>query len=138
MQVKKIPCTQFDIKNGAGTTIASVSEYGYGGHLDDPNVPTTDLNWGAPAEIYFTLNSPYPSANVFNGFWSEYLGEITDKDAKLLIAYFRLTEVDIFQLDFSRLIYIDGVLFRLNRIVDFNPMAQSVTKVELLRVINDV
>jgi hypothetical protein len=138
MQGKKIACTQFDIKNGAGTTIASVSEYGYGGHLDDPTAPQTDINWGAPAEIYFTLSTPYPSANLFNGYWSEYIGEITDKDAKLLVGYFRLTEVDIYQLDFSRLIHIDGVLFRLNRIVDFNPTTQEVTKVELLRVINDV
>lgn len=138
MQVKKIPCTQFDIKNGSATTLASVSEYGYGGHLDDPSAPLTDLNWGAPAEIYFTLLTPYPSANIFNGFWSEYLGEITDKDAKLLVGYFRLTELDIYQLDFSRLIYTDGVLFRLNRIVDYNPTTAGVTKVELLRVVNEI
>jgi hypothetical protein len=138
MQAKKIPCTQFDVKNGAGITIASISEYGYAGHLDDPTAPQTDLNWGAPAEIFFTLSTPYPSANIFNGFWSEYLGEITDKDAKLLVGFFRLTEVDIFQLDFAKLIYIDGTLFRLNRIVDYNPMSQELTKVELLRVINEV
>jgi len=138
MQAKKIACTQFDIKNGSSTTIASVSEYGYGGHLDDPTAPTTDINWGAPQELYFTLSSPYPSANLFNGFWSEYIGEIADKDAKLLVAYFRLEDIDIFQLDFSKLIFIDGTLFRLNRIVDYNPTTQGVTKVELLRVINEV
>jgi hypothetical protein len=114
-----------------------VSEYGYGGHLDDPTAPTTDINWGAPQELYFTLSTPYPSANLFNGFWSEYIGEISDKDAKLLVAYFRLDDLDIYQLDFSKLIFIDGTLFRLNRIVDYNPTTQSVTKVELLRVINE-
>ena len=115
-----------------------MSEYGYAGHLDDPTAPQTDINWGAPQEIYFTLSTPYPSANLFNGFWSEYLAEITDKDSKLLVGYFHLTEIDILNLDFSRLIYIDGVLFRLNRIVDFNPMVNAVTKVELLRVINEI
>ena len=135
MQVKKIACTQFDIKNGSSTTIASVSEYGYAGHLDDPSSPQTDLNFGAPQEIFFTLNATYPSANIYNGYWSEYVAEITDKDSKLMVASFRLTELDIYQLDFSRLVWIDGVLWRLNKIIDYNPMNSDVVQCELLRVI---
>ena len=138
MQVKKIPCTQFDIKNGSSTTIASVSEYGYAGHLDDPASPSTDLNFGAPEEIFFTLDTTYPAANLFNGFWSEYVAEITDKDSKLMVASFRLTEMDIYQLDFSRLVWIDGVLWRLNKIIDYNPMNSDVVQCELLRVIETV
>ena len=77
----------------------------------------------------------YPSANLFNGYWSEYVAEITDKDSKLLTGFFRLNDVDILNLDFSKLIYIDGALWRLNKVIDYNPIEQDVTKVELLKVI---
>jgi hypothetical protein len=46
-----------------------------------------------------------------------------------------LKAADIFNLDFSRLIYIDGALFRLNNITDYNPMDIGITKAEFLKVI---
>jgi len=109
--------------------------YGYAGHLDDPIEPTLDLNFGAPNEVYFKLANPYPSANLFNAWWDEYLAEIINKDSKLLSCYLYLTVQDIYSLDFAQLIYIDGALWRLNKVIDFNPNIVQTTKVELLRVI---
>lgn len=109
--------------------------YGYAGHLDNPKVPTNDLNFGVPNQVYFTLTNPYPSANLFTAFWGDYLAEITSKDSKLLTCYLYLTVADIYSLDFAQLIYIDGALWRLNKIIDFNPTIPQTTKVELLRVI---
>jgi hypothetical protein len=136
MQAKKITdVNAWDIKNGGSTLESGLTYYGYAGHLDDPDVPQTDINFGAPNELYFELVSQYPSANLFNGFWSDYVAEITDKDSKLLSAYFKLTEMDIYGLNFARLIYLDGALWRLNRIIDYNPMVQDTTQVELLKVL---
>lgn len=136
MQAKKITgVNAWDIKNGGSTIDTGLTYYGYAGHLDDPDVPQTDINFGAPNELYFELVSQYPSANLFNGFWSDYVAEITDKDSKLLSAYFRLTEMDIYGLNFARLIYLDGALWRLNRVIDYNPMVQDTTQVELLKVL---
>ena len=136
LQAKKITeVNPWDIKNGGSTIDTGLTYYGYAGHLDDPDVPQTDINFGAPNELYFELVSQYPSANLFNGFWSDYVAEITDKDSKLLSAYFRLTEMDIYGLNFARLIYLDGALWRLNRIIDYNPMVQDTTQVELLKVL---
>lgn len=137
MQARKLTgLNPYSIKNGSGTTITSnVTAYGYAGHLDDPDVPQVDISFGAPKQLYYELVVSYPSANLFNGFWSDYVAEITDKDSKLLIAFFRLTDLDIYDLDFSRLIYIDGALWRLNKVIDYNPMAEDVTQVELLKVI---
>lgn len=136
MQAKKITdVNAWDIKNGGSTIDTGLTYYGYAGHLDDPDVPQTDINFGAPNELYFELVSQYPSANLFNGFWSDYVAEITDKDSKLLSAYFRLTEMDIYGLNFARLIYLDGALWRLNKIIDYNPMVQDTTQVELLKVL---
>jgi hypothetical protein len=134
LQAKKITSVgTWSIKNGA-TTLASYTSYGYAGHVDDPMNPTEDINWGAPKELFFTTSS-YTAANLFNGYWSEYIAEITDKDSKLLTCSVKLNEVDIYNLDFSKLIYIDGSLWRLNKVLDYNPMDFNVTKVELLKVI---
>lgn len=134
LQAKKITgVTTYAIKNGA-TTLASYTAYGYAGHVDDPFNPLADINWGATKEVFYNA-SAVTAANLFNGYWSEYIAEITDKDSKLLTCSVKLNEVDIYNLDFSKLIYIDGSLWRLNKVMDYNPMDFNVTKVELLKVI---
>ena len=135
LQAKKVTdVVSWSILNGA-STLWSGTTYGYAGHLDDPDNPAADINFGAPKEINFTLATPYPSANLFNAFWSDYLAEISDKDSKLLSCFVRLTDADIYSLDFSRLIWIDGSLWRLNKVVDYNPMDNDTTKCEFLKVI---
>lgn len=125
------------IKDPIGSTgnLHTGTTYGYAGHLDNPIIPTNDLNFGVPNQVYFTLTSPYPTSNLFTAFWGDYLAEITSKDSKLLTCYLYLTVADIYSLDFAQLIYIDGALWRLNKIIDFNPTIPQTTKVELLRVI---
>jgi len=134
MQVKKITSVEsWSIMNNS-TTLASYTSYGYAGHLDDPINPTNDINFGAPQELQFTPNS-YPSTNIFNAYHSPYLAEITSKDSKLLTCFGLLDIVDIFNLDFSKYVWIDGVLFRLNKVENFNPMEYNTTKLSFLKVI---
>jgi hypothetical protein len=120
---------------GEGNLRTHLTTYGYAGHLDDPAEPIADINFGVPNELYFSLTNPYPSTNLFNVWWDEYLAEIINKDSKLLSCYLYLTVQDIYSLDFAQLIYIDGALWRLNKVIDFNPNIVQTTKVELLRVI---
>jgi len=136
MQVRTLTgVANWHIKDANGNIGSHLNEYGYGGHLDNPITPNADINYGVPAEIYYTLNNPYPSANLFNGFWSDYVAEITDKDSKLLTCNVYLKITDIYGLDFSKLIYIDGALWRLNKVIDYNPTNPESTKCEFLRVI---
>jgi hypothetical protein len=134
MQTKKITSVgSWAIMNGS-TTLASYTSYGYAGHLDDPINPTNDINFGAPKELQFSPNR-YPTTNVFNAYHSPYIAEITSKDSKLLTCFGLLDIVDIFNLDFSKYIWIDGVLFRLNKVENFNPMEYNTTKLSFLKVI---
>jgi hypothetical protein len=134
LQAKKITGkTLWTIKNG-GNNLAAYTAYGYAGHLDDPYSPTNDINFGAPKEIYFDATT-YPTTNLFNAYYSDYMAEITDKNSKLLTCYILLNSLDIQNLDFSKLIYIDGVLFRLNKVENYNPIIYTTSKVELLKVI---
>ena len=114
----------------------SKSEYGYAGHLDDIDAPANDLNFGAPKDFFFTLATGYLSANLFNVFWSSYIFEITDKDSKLLEASFKLFPYDIYNLDFSKAKYINGQLWRLNKIIDYSTGNNDTTKCELIKVID--
>lgn len=131
--------TSWDILDAAGTSVlGSYTNYPYAGHLDDPDTPTNDLSFGVPQELFFTLLAGSININQFNLYWSSYLAEITDKDAKLLTATFKLAFKDINGLDFSNFIYLDGSLWRLNKIVDFNATQEDTCTVELIKVSNKI
>lgn len=135
LQTKKVTgVTNWNMLDGPSTILVNLDKYGYGGHLDDPDAPSNDLNFGALRELFFVLVSGNLSATQFNVYWSAYMAEITDKDSKLVSAWFYLKPVDILQLDFSKKIFIDGVLFRLNSVRDYNVTKPSDCVVELLKV----
>jgi len=141
LQAKKMTTTEtWYIRNGSSYLpnflTGGLTIYGYAGHFDDPLNPTKDINFGAASEIYFDPNT-YTTNNLFNDYWSEYLAEIADKDSKILTCYVHLTPLDIAQLDFSKPILIDGILFRINKIEDYDYTNNELVKVELLKVINN-
>ena len=134
LQAKKITGrTSYNILNG-GSVVDTITTYGYGGHLNDPFTPTNDINFGSPFELQFTA-ATYPTTNLFNAYHSQYIAEITSKDSKLLTCSALLNTIDINDLDFSKYIWIDGVLFRLNKVENYNPMEYNTTKISLLKVI---
>jgi len=140
LQAKKIALTQtYNVTvttaiNGTQNYITNLSQYGYAGHLDNPKNCNIDSNFGALNETFFTLSAGNLSNNLFNAFYSSYLAEITDKDSRLLTVTMKFTEQEIFNLNFAKYIFIDGVLYRLQKIIDYTP--GELCKVELLRVIS--
>lgn len=139
LMAKKITgVTSYHIKsgaNGSGSNLATLTSYGYAGHLNDPVTPTIDINFGVPKELQFPATT-YPTNNLFNTYHLPYLLEITDMESKLLTCRVYLTAVDIYNLDFSKYIWINGVLFRLNKVSSYDPTSYRTTQVELLKVIN--
>ena len=135
MQCKKVTgVASWKIMNGA-TTLSTNTDYPYAGHLDDPDIPNADICFGIPKQIYFTLVSGNLSNNLFNTYYSSYMAEITDKDSRLLQAMVKLNDNEIYNLDFSKFIYIDGGLYRLQKLIDYAPNENETTKAEFLRVI---
>lgn len=120
--------------NNINSVLTTETSYGYAGHLDDPFNAGADLNFGVPKEINFTLASGLLSNNLFNTYYSPYFAEITDKDSRLVTCKMKLTERDINTLDFTKFIFVDGVLYRLYKIVDYTE--GELCEVQLLRVIN--
>jgi len=137
LQAKKLTgVTSWKLKNGV-TDLATLTTYGYAGHLDDPFTPINDINFGAPKEVYFNATT-YPTTNLFNAYYSDYMAEITDKDSKLLSCNILLNAKDILNLDFGKLVMIDGQLFRINKIEGYNSIDYNTSKIELLKVITKV
>ena len=139
LQITKVTgVASWAIMNGVSTLQSGLTTYGYAGHYDDPDAPSNDIHFGVPNELFFTLVTGSINVTQFNVYWSPYMAEITDKDSKLLTAWFKLTAADIFELNFSKLIYCEGSYWRLNKIEDWNASQPDVCKVELLKVINTV
>lgn len=135
MLAKKVSgVASWDIMDGA-SVLHSDTNYPYAGHFDDPDAPSNDLNFGTPKELFFVLVSGRINVNQFNVYYSPYMAEITDKDSRLVTCNLKLSDIDIFNLDFSKFKFIDGGLYRISRIIDFTPGANETTKAELLRVI---
>lgn len=135
MQAKMITgVASWNILNNT-TILTSTTNYPYAGHLDDPDAPDADLCFGVPLELQFALVSGNLSNNLFNAYYSPYMAEITDKDSRLVAINMKLTAQDIYNLDFSKFRYINGGIYRLNKIIDYNPGDNSTVKCEFLRVI---
>lgn len=119
------------------SVLGTYTQYGYAGHFDDPDNPGNDLNFGQLSEFFFQLATATSlDRTQFNVYYSQYMAEITDKDSKLLTARFYLTPKDIYDLRFSQFRIVDGVLYRLNKITDYNASLPDTCEVELLRVTN--
>lgn len=144
LQSKMLPCNSWDLKLHNGGNIANnITEYAYSGMWDNPITPSNgiffeSLGWASPREVYYNLTDTSPNMGLFNVYWSRYFAEITNPSSMIMTAYFKLNMIDIRLLDFSKNIMIDGSLWRINKIMDYNPLADTTTKVELLKIIDTI
>ena len=94
------------------------------------------------------INTPYFNKKSYE-YMLEFLGSLNKNslENKLLIKKGEVIKVleellvkikysyISFNLDFSKYVFIDGVLFRLNKVENFNPMEYNTTKLSFLKVI---
>lgn len=116
------------------------TQYPYAGHINHPITPTFDLSWGMPFELFYGANDYistffYTNANLFNLYHIDQYREIIDKDSQLMTGYFHLKTTDIQKLDFRDTIIIDNQYWRLNRVMDYNPFKEGLTKIELIKAL---
>ena len=81
------------------------------------------------------LTLTYADPVVIKGLYDTYyrtMIESLKRNPRIRTEYITLKISDIINLDFSKLIYIDGCYWRINRIIDFKPNKNESTKVELI------
>lgn len=116
------------------TTFEDLTTYPSVHHFDNWQAPTFDLNWGLPQELQYTTGV-VTNKNLFTGYHRDFLLDITGRDSKILQAYFKLNGNMIHNMNFGKLKMINGVLFRLNEIKDFDDMVEESTFCELIKIV---
>jgi hypothetical protein len=88
---------------------------------------------------YDDVNNTYSDAVIKEGLYQTYYNNMVNmlkQNPRVRNVNINLNIKDIVNLDFRKLIYIDGVYWRINKIKDFNPLTKSTTKVELVEWVN--
>lgn len=111
----------------------NLNDYPYVGHLDDIDTPTSDLNFGVPQTVYYPATI-YTNNNLLQ-YHNTFIQELVSRYGKLLTCYAKIDTSIINTLDFRNLININGVVYRLQKISDYDSTKDRTTQIELLRLI---
>jgi hypothetical protein len=95
--------------------------------------PLFDLHFAPRSTTFDDIYAVPENSNTFEIYHRKFVNEITSIDSKLVTLYLKLNYKDINELDFAKLKMIDGVLYRLNTIKDFDSDAYGTTEVELIK-----
>ena len=84
---------------------------------------------------YNDITGVYTDYQTGRGLYDTYyrnMVEMLKRNPRLRTVFVDLKVSDIINLDFRKLVYIDGVYWRINRVVDYMPNNNNTTKVELI------
>jgi hypothetical protein len=101
-------------------------------HMDNPYDMQFDLSFGMPSYTVLPLGFNYSNQNLVNVYYYKTMAEIIDKNSKIFRGYFRITPNEFANIRFNSLYFFEGQYWRLNKVVDFNPMREGLTKCEFL------
>ena len=90
------------------------------------NVFVRDFN-----DATLVYSSYVTGRGLFDTYYHNMFNMLKSKP-KLRTAYFDLKAKDVVYLDFTKLIYRDGIYWRINKVVDYQPSKNEPTKVELI------
>lgn len=119
-------------RDETGTDHAEV-DYPYVGHLNSLDSPTFDFNFGVPDYVFWSTTT-YTTNNLYM-YHEKFIKELISRFGKQVSCSIMLRPSDINSLDFRNLINIDGVVYRLLKINDYQSGKNVPTTVELIRII---
>jgi len=119
-------------RDEAGTDHAE-TDYPYVGHLNSLDSPTFDFNFGVPDYVFWNTTT-YTTNNLYL-YHEKFIKELISRFGKQVSCSIMLRPSDINSLDFRNLINIDGVVYRLLKINDYQSGKNVPTTVELIRII---
>lgn len=101
-------------------------------HMDDPYNMGFDLSFGIPPSAILPLGFNYSNQNLVNVYYYKTIAEIIDKNSKIFKGYFRINANTFANIRFNSLYFFEGQYWRLNKVIDFNPLTESLTQCEFL------
>ena len=122
------PYEYFPVENIAGSPGPPVVEA----------VSTLNLNFANDTRYFLDPNPGtqyFETPNtIFESFWARYISSLYNKFSKRLTAYFTLNNVDLQNLTFDDVIFIDGKYYRPEKIIDAQIGNRTAVKCELITV----
>jgi hypothetical protein len=119
-------------RDESGVSNAEAS-YPYVGHLDSLDSPSFDFNFGVPSYVFWSTTT-YTTNNLYL-YHEKFIKELISRFGKQISCSVMLRPSDINSLDFRNLINIDGVVYRLLKVSDYQSGKNQSTVVELIRII---
>lgn len=119
-------------------TSTSYTTYPYSGHFDNPITPTIDIDFGLNNFYFFGGLTSATNNNLYNRYWKNTIQQIAE--GRLLTSKFYLNEVDInfIKDNLNTKIWVKDAYYYINKIIDYNPISDDLTKVELIKIIEGV
>jgi hypothetical protein len=124
---------EFNYSPSNAATYDDLTTYPQLNHLRNLSNASFDLNWGVPQFVYWAAQS-YTNNNLWKQH-ERFIRELTGRDSKLWQAYFKLNANDVTNINFAKPIEVDGVLYRLNEIKEYDPEKDETTWVELVKMV---
>lgn len=128
-------CSAYNIYDYLSTGTFGVTSYPVVSHFNNHLNPTFDINFGI-CDYYYYDGINVTNNNLFNLYWRRTIGQINN--GKMLTAYFDLLPSDVSVLRLNDKIRIDNSWWNINRVVDYDANSDSLTKVELLSVDEEI
>ena len=125
------------VDSGTPTT-TNYSTYPYAGHFDNPTLPTIDINFGLNNFYFYSDIASVTNNNGYNRYWKNTIQQIAE--GRLLSSKFYLNEVDInfIKDNLNTKIWVKDAYYYINKIIDYNPLSNDLTKVELIKIVEGV
>ena len=93
-----------------------------------------DWNGTGISSSYTTTTFPHAGQYLMHGLFHNFYGRMIQQlknSPRIKVVYLNLSYLDIVNLDFRNLIFLDGLYYRINKIIDYKPHLNESTKVEL-------
>lgn len=100
---------------------------------------TINLNWQIEnGYIVSSANNELIGTSIYNGFWSNYIDLLYNKNSRRVTAYFILNDSDVRDFDFRDVVFFKNAYYLVEKIVDCVVGEKTATKVQLLKLNNFV
>jgi hypothetical protein len=77
-----------------------------------------------------------PKEDTFSKFWKQYLDNIFNKDARVLIGNFKLNSIDVANLKYNDKIFVKDSYYRVNKVSNYAFGKDVSTRVELIKILD--
>jgi len=122
----------YTIYNIDNTSAIAYNKYPVTLHIDNVSNMQFDLCFGMPTYLNVGSGLNYSNQNLVNVYWYKTIIELTNKNSKIFRGYFRINAYDWNSLRFNDLYYFENQYWRLNKVIDYNPLQEGVYQCEFL------